>query len=83
MGLTTGLIGKRKIQVLKAHRLALYQSAYIKFLFDEVPLEYLNERLNKLIEIGITPKKVRGECTIKRRKNMVMRLSIRQIVERL
>lgn len=64
MGITTGLTGKQKLRALKAHRLALYHSAYIKYLFEEVPLEYLNARLVKLVEIGVTPSKVRGECKL-------------------
>ena len=49
-GITTGLYGKQSFKALAAHRLTLSQSAYIKFLFGEVPLEYLNSRLNKLID---------------------------------
>lgn len=58
-GIATGLMGRARWQALKAHRLAMYQKAYLRYLEGEVSLDYLNERLNKLLEIGIKPKGVK------------------------
>ncbi len=55
MAIALGIYGPKRLEILKAHRLALYQAAYIKYLWGECPLEYVNERLNKLIEVGIKP----------------------------
>lgn len=59
-GLLTGIKGPARLRALKAHRLALYQSAYIKYLFGECELDYLNLRLNKLLELNIKPPRLKG-----------------------
>lgn len=58
MSIAPGIRGSKRYSILAAHRLALYQAAYVKYLWGECDLEYLNERLNKLLEMGLKPKQV-------------------------
>lgn len=58
-GIATGLKGQARWQAVKAHRLAMYQKAYLEYLEGKVSLSYLNERLNKLLQTGFKPRGIR------------------------